>query len=144
MKKFSLDAVLRFRQTKEGLAQQDLATALRQEQELRQSLCDTEAARDAAYREFSELQRRGMDAQELFLHQTYLDRQERQVAEQTTALQGALVEVEQRRELLAAASRDKRLLEKLRDKQLAEYRQELLRLENAVLDEIAVQQFQQR
>ena len=46
--------------------------------------------------------------------------------------------IEQRRQSLVEASKDRKLLEKLREKKAAEHRQELLRQEMVQLDELAL------
>ena len=53
-------------------------------------------------------------------------------------------QVEQKRQVLVKASTDRRILEKLRDQQNANYRQYLDRKETAMLDEIAILSHERR
>lgn len=48
-------------------------------------------------------------------------------------------QIVRKREILADAARDKKLLEKLKEKKNLQFQQELKRRETAMLDEIAVQ-----
>ncbi|MCF6289647.1 MAG: flagellar FliJ family protein [Desulfobacterales bacterium] len=141
MERFRLEKVLTHRRTLETMARQELAAAQQLEQEI---LLEVDAARRrlaACDQEFERLKRAGLTSQELILHQEHLGRQ----AEHLAALQErrGLVrrDIDSRRDLLIAASMDKRLLEKFKEKKDRQFRRELLRKENNILDEIAIRQF---
>lgn len=144
MAKFRLEKVLSHRQALEKLAQQAMALAVQQENELQRLLAKARDEMAANAEEFEERKRVGVAPDELLLYQGQHDR----LAEQLSGLQKrcaeAAREVECRREALVAASMAKQLLEKLKEKQLAELNAELLLLENGVLDEIAIQKFNER
>jgi len=94
--------------------------------------------------DFERCKNDGLTAQELLIFQRHLERQGELQAECDERWEAACLEVEARREKLVAASVDKRLLEKLKEKKVEEFRRESLSRENHVLDEIAIQQFYKR
>lgn len=144
MAKFRLEKVLSHRRALETLAQQAMAVALQQEQEVQRQLAEARERMAASGAEFAERKRVGVAPDELLLYQGQHDRQAEQLTELQQRCQEAAREVERCREALVAASTAKQLLEKLKEKQLAELQAELLHQENVVLDEIAIQKFQER
>ena len=144
MLKFRLEKVLRHRTSMEILAQQELAAAQQEELERRQELAAVGAQLAECQADFERCKSDGLTSQELLIYQRHLERQgERQLACKERWAAAAL-EVEAKREALVAASQDKRLLEKLKEKKSEEFHRELLSRENNVLDEIAIQQFYKR
>lgn len=78
----------------------------------------------------------------LFAHRISLVREQEQRRLKDVARQRQ--QVEQKRQVLVKASTDRRILEKLRDQQNANYRQYLDRKETAMLDEIAILSHERR
>ena len=144
MAKFRLEKVLSHRRAMETLAQQAMALALQQEQELQRILAECLECMVASAAEFEERKRDGVTPDELLLYQWQHDRLAEQLIDLQQRCAEANREVETRREALIAASTDKQLLEKLKEKQAAELSSELLHQENIDLDEIAIQKFQKR
>lgn len=144
MAKFRLEKVLDHRRALETLAQQAMARALQQEQELQGLLAEARERMGASAAEFAARKREGLSPDELLLYQGQHDRLAEQLTELVQRCAEAAREVEVCREALVAASKAKQLLEKLRDKQAAEQQAELQHQENRILDEIAIQKFQER
>ncbi len=142
--KFRLEKVLRHRQTLEVVAQQELAAAEQREAALDQEMTALREGLAACYEDFEAAKRQGMTPQELQLYQGHLQRQGEGLLELAARLEAARLEVESRREALVVATTNKRLLEKLKDKKIEEFRLEELSRENRDLDEIAIQQFIKR
>jgi len=142
--KFRLEKVLGHRRALETLAQQAMALAVQQEQELQRALSRAQQFITAAAAEFAQRKSEGVAPDELLLYQGQHDR----LAEELVGLQERCAEaaraVEAQREDLVAASTAKQLLEKLKEKQVAEENAGLRHQENGVLDEIAIQKFHER
>lgn len=144
MAKFRLEKVLGHRRALETLAQQAMAQALQQEKEVRRMLAQAQERMAASATEFESLKRVGVAPDELLLYQGQHDRLAEQLIYLQKRCEEAARESENRRDALVAASMAKQLLEKLKEKQAAELSAELLHQENGVLDEIAIQKFQER
>ncbi|NTV14042.1 MAG: flagellar export protein FliJ [Desulfobulbaceae bacterium] len=144
MGKFRLEKVLNHRRALESLAQQEMALALQQESELRQALAAMRERLTASSAEYEARKRVGLAPDELLLYQGLHDRLLGQLSELQQRCEEAAREVECRRAVLVEASMAKQLLEKLKEKRAAEWDAELLHLENGILDEIAIQKFQER
>lgn len=137
-KKFKLQAVLNYRQTLENQAQQQLAESLQRKGELDAELQQQQDLLHQQDSELKEKQRDGLTIAEIDLFETGIAHCRRVTAQ----LQQALVQLEgqivgQRQALLAAA-RDKQVIEKLKEKQQAEYIKEFNRKEREMLDEISL------
>jgi len=144
MVKFRLEKVLAHRRAVETLAQQGMALALQQENEAQLALAEARERMVVSAVEFEAHKRLGVAPDELLRYQGQHDRLAEQLVELQTRCEEAAREVESRLAALVAASTAKQLLEKLKEKQAAEWSAELLRQENLVLDEIAIQKFQER
>jgi len=144
MSKFRLQSVLDHRLRLEDLAKQDLAQVLRHKQELSHSLSQEKEIFATLQAEFSLEQEQGITAQEMILYQQHLDAKARQIANLKKSLEEVLDEEERRREALCRASQDKKLLERFKDKKMAEEFERLRRQENNLFDEIAVQRSYKR
>ncbi len=139
MKPFKLQPVLRHREIIEESSRQALADALKKERRLRQSLGELHERLERIQTDLQSRQQCGISVQDLLLFEEGIARCGRERA----ALQSDLVRVEesvrQCREALAGASRDRRLLEKLKEKHHAQVRRETARRETVLLDEVALQ-----
>lgn len=136
---FKLQPVLDYRQVLEDQAKQELARCLREEAELMQAIGAEEDDLGRLYRELETRQQAGIGCDALMLFQNRISHKiERlaQLAERMDRLQHKLA---RRRQAFTEAARDKKLLEKLKEKKDLEFRQEAKRRETIVLDEIAVQ-----
>jgi len=138
--KFKLQAVLKYRKTLEEQAQQRLAELLSAEAQILQQLTEGRTAFDALSARLQEKQRTGLPVLELQLYEEQIfhhRRRSEQLQQQLNELKGLLDE--RRRELLVAA-RETKIIEKLKEKQLAEYLRNLDRKERLMLDEISLRQ----
>ena len=141
MYKFRLEKILSHRRSRETVAQQKLAASRQQEKELRLELAGARGYLADSAAEFETRKRLGLDSQELLLYQDHFRRITEALAELQARWEQGCRDVERRRKALVAASMDKRLLERLREKRALEFHRELLCHENNVFDEIAIQQF---
>ena len=144
MVRFRLEKVLIHRRTQEGLAQQELAAAQQYEKELQQELTVAQERLALSEKEFEKHKQTGLTSQELILYQEYFRHQFELLMELEKRWEWTRQEVNDKRAELVAASKGKKLLEKLKEKRSEEFHRELLHRENNDLDEIAIQQFYRR
>lgn len=137
-KKFKLQTVLNYRQTLENQAQQQLAGSLQRQSLLQAELEQQRTAAQQLDAELKERQQQGLSIAEIDLFESQIQHHQRLISD----LEESLVRLEkqilaERHELLGAA-RDKQVMEKLKEKQEAEYRRELQRKERELLDEVSL------
>ena len=142
--RFRLEKVLIHRRTQEGLAQQELAVAQQYEKKLQQELTVAQERLALSEKEFEKHKQTGLTSQELILYQEYFRQQFELLMELEKRWEWARQEVNDKLAELVAASKGKKLLEKLKEKRSEEFHKELLHRENNALDEIAIQQFYRR
>lgn len=141
MTKFRLQPALNYREILEDRARQALAEALKAQIEAQEALEGEKASEAELHEEFALRQKEGIAPDELALYRNYLRRKAEMIEECSKQLQQAGELVEERREELCNASKEKKVLEKLKEKKQAEYELELSRQEANLMDEIAVQKF---
>jgi len=138
MRPFRLHTVLSYRRTLENRAQERLVRAREEEERL---LGETEREQTrlrGLCMEFEDKKRQGMNAGEVLVYQNHLYRMRNLIAQKESELQSARQEVARKKRELSQASRERKLLEKLKEKQDSRYLQYLEDKEKKELDEIAV------
>jgi flagellar protein FliJ len=135
--KFKLQPVLDQRQKKEDILKKELAEKkLLFEQEkivtegLKSKLSD-------ARQEFRDKQKDHPKASEAASYILFFDRVEREIEFQIMKLTELVAEVNKAQERLMEAMKEKKIIEKLRDKQIEEYQAEVNRQEQVFIDEIS-------
>jgi flagellar FliJ protein len=138
-KRFEMQQVLGYRTELEKMRKQEFATA---KQHL-DAACDlleqekTEAAQLAE--EFSERQQQIDSIFEMQLYADFFTRKREDVKEQQRRVDALDRVLEDRREELLQATKEKKVMEQLKEKQEKAYRREIARKESLLLDEIATQ-----
>lgn len=136
--KFKLQPVLKHRTLLENGARQALADAMAEEAAMQQLIEEHTRAITALQQEFGEKKSRGMALEELIIYDRSLKRRSAKLKELRTRAGELHAKTEHRRAALTEASKDKTLMEKLREKMEEEHRQEMLRREMIHLDEVAL------
>lgn len=144
MKPFTLHAVLKYRHQLEDQALQSLAQALEVETRLRQALHQVEEELAELYHDLQRDKEQGTTVDRLILFDQRIDLVKTQVAERRTALEKQQLQVNKRRQQLLKASKDRKVIEKLKEQQNAAYKHHLDKLEAGMLDEIAVLSHERR
>ena len=137
--KFKLQTVLNYRQSLEDQAQQVLTTSLQRQKEFEKQLIDQQQTLDEVDIELKHRQQEGMTVAEIDLYEGQIYHCQRVIEDIQQQLQRLGLQIEEERKELLYAARQRQVLEKLKDKQEAEYRQELSRQERVMLDEISLQ-----
>lgn len=136
--KFKLQSVLNYRQSLEDQAQQLLATS----QQLRVKLeSEFQQYRDALKEYDQELklrQQEGLSVAEMDLFEAQIHHCRQMMVRLRGQLEQLDQKIDKQRNALQQAARDRQIMEKLKDKQQAEYHQELSRQERIMLDEISL------
>jgi flagellar FliJ protein len=138
-KKFKLQPVLKHRGLLEDLARQRLAETMGQEKDLLDKISFQRGELKSLQTELIQHQSHGISVQDLLLYEGHIDHCGKALADLNRQHKHLQEAVSRCREALCQASQNKKLLENLKEKKMAEHRWHLLRMENRELDEIALQ-----
>lgn len=136
---FELHQVLNYRREVEKLRHQEFAVAKHELDQAEKRLQREVERTETVLRELQEKQQAGIEASELQLYSNFGRRQQTTIKEQQQAVDVLDQKVEERRETLLDAAKDKKMLEKFKERQNLAHRQELAAKERTFLDELSVQ-----
>ncbi|OQY25610.1 MAG: flagellar export protein FliJ [Desulfobacteraceae bacterium 4572_35.2] len=138
MKSFKLQVVLEHRQRLEDQARQTLAEAIQYEQgTVRQLSAETAELAEISC-EYEKRQIIGIQSHEFMLYENRIEHKRQVLIDLDRQLGLARKLVLDCRQKLGAASREKKLMEKLKEKKILEIKKELHRKEMAQIDEVAI------
>lgn len=137
-KKFKLQSVLNYRQILEDQARQKLAESLQQKTRLEEQLSQQQQATRQLDAELKERQEQGLSVAEMALFESQIRHRQRLLNDLQSQLRGLERAIFGQREELLQVARDRQVMEKLKENQEREYRQELSRKEREMLDEISL------
>ncbi len=135
--KFKLQPVLHHRRKKEDIFKKELADIKRLFEIEKSILEKLERRLTNLHTELRGKQRSSLDPSEAVAYSNYIDRVEQEIELQMIKLTNIANDVKRAQERLIEASKDKKILEKLYDKQYEEFKKELERIEQGLIDEIA-------
>ena len=138
MKPFSLGAVLKYRQQLEDGARQQLYEAMETAARLQERLFQTENDLAELYASQQQDRDTGTTADRLVLFEHRIGVVQELLKQQQAALNKQQSQVEKKRQQLVKTSKDRKIMEKLREQQNAAYKKYLEKKETGLLDEIAV------
>jgi flagellar FliJ protein len=136
--RFKLQSVLNYRQSLEDQAQQQLAATQQQRRDTEERVQERQQAMQSYDRELRRRQQEGLTVAEMELFESRIQDSRRQIEAFRQQLQLLDRRIADQRKHLLDAARERQVIEKLRDKQNAEYQRELSRKERAMLDEISL------
>jgi len=137
--RFRLQKVMEVKQHREEELQRALALTRRA---LREECSTLETLRTEQNVRFREAEQEGtgeIHPTEMQLHSVYLEALERRIVDQQTMIEQLREEEEHRRSYLLEASKEKKILEELRDRKYVAFRTEMDRAEGTFLDEVGQQ-----
>ena len=137
-KKFKLQSVLNYRQSLEDQARQLLADSMQRRQQYVELLQQHQQRRQQLVDELEARQREGLSIADIELFEGQIAHRRQLSLAVQQQLEELERQIQQQREELLNASREKQVMEKLKAKQEAEYRRELARKEREILDEISL------
>jgi len=138
MKPFSLHAVLKYRQQLEDMARQRLYQALEVEARLQEAQLKVDAELAELYRDLQQDQKQGTTVDRLILFDHRIELVKEEAVRRQTELDKQKIQVEKKRQQLIKTSKEKKIMEKIREQQNAAYAKYLEKKEAGMLDEIAV------
>jgi flagellar FliJ protein len=139
MKPFKLQTVLDYRQTICDMAHQELCKILEQENKLIAIIKKERQELNGLYAELQEKQQAGIPSHELILYENSCSQKIEMIKQLEKKLQEVRQAVMAQRQIVCETDREKKLLEKLKEKQMTTYKLLLQKKENREMDEIAVQ-----
>jgi flagellar FliJ protein len=137
-KKFKLQSVLSYRQSLEDQAQQILAESLQRKSDLEAELQRQQELLQQHDAELKQRQQEGLTIAEMELFEVPIQHCRRQIELLQQELALLEIQIVGEREELLNKARDRQVMEKLKEKQNAEYMKELNRKEREMLDEISL------
>ena len=136
---FRLQTVLEHKQRLEEMAQLEHARAQAAQVREEATLGQLKQAEDSAFAELERQRMTGLlDIEALQFGMSYLDQLKVQIQRQEQVVERVRRATAQKRDLLVAAMQDRKALERLREKQLAEFRFEQNRLEAIEIDDLVI------
>ena len=138
MRPFRLHTVLNYRKSLENRARERLTRAREEAEQLRQEINQRESLLQQICREFEAKKGQGTDVGQIMVYRNHQLRLRNEIAGIRRDLQAAEDRAARRERELIRASRDRKLLEKLKERQDQRYVQYLEEKEKKELDEIAV------
>jgi len=136
---FRLEQVLKFRKEVEKMHQLELATARQQHETARERLKGEKTQMEELEREFAQRQMKGIEAKDLQLYGDFSRRKSYEIQQLRESLVGLEKAVQEKREALLTAAKEKKALEVFKEKKMRDLRMEQLCKERVFLDEIAIQ-----
>lgn len=136
---FRLEQVLKFRKEVEKMQQLELAQAKQQHETARDRLKSEKSALEELEQELAQRQLSGIEAKDLQLYGDFSRRKLQEIQQIRESLVGLEKMVQEKREALLTAAKEKKALEVFKEKKLRDLRLDQLNKERAFLDEIAIQ-----
>ncbi len=136
---FRLQQVLNYRREVEKARKQELAVARSEFENATRRLKSEEEKAERLARELKEKETAGILALEFQLYAEFSRKQSSEIRTQREVVSTLNEEVEEKREILLSAAKDKKVLESFKDKTNAAHRLEVAAKERNFLDEIAIQ-----
>jgi flagellar FliJ protein len=138
MKPFTMHAVLKYRKQLEDIARQRLYQALEEEARMQAALLQIKEELTELYTSLQKDKEQGTTVDRLILFDHRIEVVQELVAKRQSELEKQQVQVAKNRQQLVKASKDRKIMEKLREQQNAAYAQYQEKKETIMLDEIAV------
>jgi flagellar FliJ protein len=136
--KFRLEPVVSLKKRAEDERKLELSHAKKDLQQEETHLGNLSQRRDACQkREWPKTENGGVDNSAMLIHYAYMEKLAEDIASQTANVKRSRADVKTKRELLVESSKEKKTLEKLRERMKLRYLYKLGRTEQALLDETA-------
>lgn len=144
MKKFEfrLQRVMEVKEEIEKQKERDFSLARKKVIEEENKLTAIKKQYESCWKDIEDkTSRETVDTTEIRQYYQYLQKLEGDIERQFIYLQEANAEMERRRHILIEASKERKILENLKDRKLASYNEEMNRIEQNFFDEIAGNQY---
>jgi len=138
MKPFTMHAVLKYRQQLEDLSRQKLYQSLEVEARLQEALLQVQEKLAELYSDQQKDKENGTTVDRLLLFDHRIELVQSQVVQSQNELEKQQTQVQLIKQHLVKTSKDRKIMEKLREQQNASHVKYLEKKESGMLDEIAV------
>ncbi len=142
--KYRLEPMLKLKEHKEKEKQREHAEAVKKVQEQKETLVRIDEKRGETLKHQRQSLVGSMSLAELLVCSRYLMKLKKDTLTGRELLRGFEKEADKRREKLVEASKERKIYEKLKEKQIAKFTKEVERLENKAVDETATNGFRRK
>jgi flagellar protein FliJ len=144
MYKFSLEPVLKYRKLLEEDLQKDFAILKRQLLDEKVRLSNFEQVRDRFRGELQQKQMKNFNVSDILLYTDFLQEVSKEIEKQSKKILEAEKRVDQKREELVGAMKNRKIIDRLREKGLKAHVQELSKKEQDLMNEAAINIFNKK
>ena len=144
MYKFSLEPVLKYRKLLEEDLQKDFAVLKRQLLDERERLSNFEQVRERFSEELQQKQMKNFNVSDILLYTDFLQEVSKEIEKQSKKILEAEKSVDQKREDLVGAMKNRKIIDRLREKGLKAHVQELSKKEQDLMNEAAINIFNKK
>ena len=138
-KQFELEQVLKYRLEMERMRKQEFATAKIELEQANDQLKEEEAQAEDISEQFHRHQSELSSIEEMRRYADYFERKREEIKKQKERIDQLGLVLDERRDILVDATKDKKVLETLKEKKAREFRQAREHKEQGFMDEISVQ-----
>ena len=144
MYKFSLDPVLKYRKLLEEDLQKDFAVLKRQLFDERERLSNFKEVRNRFSGELQQKQVKSISVSDILLYTDYLQQVTEEIGKQSEKILETEKDVDQKREELVGAMKNRKMIDRLRENELKGHVQELSKKEQDLMNEAAINIFNRK
>ena len=144
MYKFSLEPVLKYRKLLEEDLQKDFAILKRQLLDEKVRLSNFEQVRDRFRGELQQKQMKNFNVSDILLYTDFLQEVSKEIEKQSKKILEAEKSVDQKREDLVGAMKNRKIIDRLREKRLKDHVQEMSKKEQDLMNEAAINIFNKK
>ena len=142
MYRFNLQALLDYRKRIEEGFQIELSRIQKELENARQALLSSQQEKTRYEEELAEREAREVNLPESVLYRDYLRGMRRKIKEQRDRVATIKIEFDKKQEELLEATKNKKVLEKVKEKHAEEFMHELQKKERAFDDEVGIRRYQ--
>ena len=142
--RFHLQQILNFRRQHEETKEFELAQAQRVFKQEEERLAFFRNRRDQCQQALIDRQKAGVSPGEISIYHAYAEHMKEKIQGQIEVLETARKQVDDKKEEVLAARKDRKILDRLREKKHQAFLADSMRQERKQLDEVAVGRFQER
>ena len=142
MYRFNLQVLLDYRKRIEEGFQIELSLIQRELENARQELLSSQQEKTHYEEELAERESREVNLHESILYRDYLRGIRKKIEEQRGRVATIKIKFDKKQEELLAATKNRKVLEKVKEKHAKEFIQELEKKERAFVDEVGIRRYQ--
>ena len=142
MYRFNLQVLLDYRKRIEEGFQIELSLIQRELEDARQELLSSQQEKTHYEEELAEREAREINLHESILYRDYLRGIRKKIEEQRGRVATIKIKFDKKQEELLAATKNRKVLEKVKEKHANEFIQELEKKERAFVDEVGIRRYQ--